>query len=192
MDRPLRLYVYNHEFDVLRPVTITPSRGWGGSGLLGCVLGFGALHRIPAPLSEPPNAPGETMFEAARLSNEDARPGSGVPENSTFSPSNNVPLEYNSDFLVPANAQYSNPSPPPPSGGAPPQNLHPRSGRKGRAQPNAALSMDDYFKEGEAKSKELEGNPSSRASNGSVPPPPKATDSNHPPRTSPQQTPDQS
>ena len=35
VDRPLRLIVYNHEYNVTRPVTITPSRGWGGEGALG-------------------------------------------------------------------------------------------------------------------------------------------------------------
>ncbi|KAK7744826.1 hypothetical protein SLS62_009988 [Diatrype stigma] len=61
--RPLRLWVYNHEYDVAREVVVTPSREWGGEGALGCVLGYGALHRLPAPLSEPVHAPGETMFD---------------------------------------------------------------------------------------------------------------------------------
>ncbi len=56
--RPLRLYVYNNEYNVTREVTIQPSREWGGEGALGCVLGYGALHRLPAPLSEPVSAPG--------------------------------------------------------------------------------------------------------------------------------------
>jgi hypothetical protein len=174
--------VYNHEYDVLRPVTITPSRSWGGGGLLGCVLGFGALHRIPPPLNEPPNAPGETMFEAARVSNEDGRPGSAVA-GGVFSPSTNVPAEYNANYLVPANAQYGNPSPP--SGaGAPPQNSSTKSGRKGRSPHGAAaLNMDDYFKEEEAKSKELEGTPASKPSGSSLPPPPK-TGGGGPPRAS--------
>ncbi|KAF8456758.1 GRASP55/65 PDZ-like domain-containing protein [Kalaharituber pfeilii] len=64
MDRPLRLWVYNHEFDVVREVTIVPRRGWGGEGALGCVLGFGALHRLPVPLTEGAVVmPGETLFE---------------------------------------------------------------------------------------------------------------------------------
>lgn len=50
MNRPLRLYVYNNEYDVTRMVTITPAKGWGGEGALGCILGYGALHRVPAPL----------------------------------------------------------------------------------------------------------------------------------------------
>ncbi|KAI9662558.1 MAG: hypothetical protein M1821_008725 [Bathelium mastoideum] len=184
VDRPLRLYVYNHEYDVLRPVTITPSRNWGGNGLLGCVLGFGALHRIPAPLNEPPSAPGETMFEAARLSNEDGHSGSAVQESNMFSPLNPAPLEHAPNLLVPANAQYNNPSPPPPAGGVPSHKAPQKSARKGRSQQSAALSMDDYFKEGEAKSKEMEGTQSSRPSDGSVPPPPKAPGTNENPPVS--------
>ncbi|KAI9712274.1 MAG: hypothetical protein M1820_001487 [Bogoriella megaspora] len=189
-DRPLRLYVYNQEYDVIRPVTITPSRGWGGNGLLGCVLGFGALHRIPTPLNEPSNAPGETMFEAARLSNEDGRSSPALAEGNVFSPSNNAPTQSNANFLVPANAQYGNPSPPPPSSGASPPQGHHKPPKKARATHGAALSMDDYFKEGEAKSKELEGSYSSKPSSGSVPPPPKAPGG--PPRGSPLQAPNQS
>src|SRR4051794_32553632 len=40
LGRPLRLYVYNNEYDVTREVTIQPSREWGGEGALGCVLGY--------------------------------------------------------------------------------------------------------------------------------------------------------
>ena len=114
------------------------------------------------------------MFEAARLSNEHARPGLGGSENDTFSPSNHVPPEYNASFLVPANAQYSGSSPPPAVGRSSPHNANHKSGRKVRGQQDNTLSMDDYFKEGEAKSKELEGPSSSRASDHPVPPPPKA------------------
>src|SRR5436305_3146371 len=77
LDRELRLYVYNHEYDVSRELSIHPSRHWGGDGALGCVLGFGALHRLPAPLNEPISAPGETLStsaDAARCSSEDNRP----------------------------------------------------------------------------------------------------------------------
>ncbi|KAF2278526.1 uncharacterized protein EI97DRAFT_372839 [Westerdykella ornata] len=76
LNRPLPLFVYNHEYNVTRPVTITPSRTWGGDGALGCVLGFGALHRIPAPLEEPPQAPGETLFAAGT--------GAGTSQHTSF------------------------------------------------------------------------------------------------------------
>lgn len=45
--RSLKLYVYNSADDCCREVTITPHRGWGGEGSLGCGIGYGYLHRIP-------------------------------------------------------------------------------------------------------------------------------------------------
>ncbi|KAJ7163380.1 GRASP55/65 PDZ-like domain-containing protein [Mycena filopes] len=47
VDKPLRVYVYSHDFDALREVVLVPNRHWGGEGLLGCVFGYGLLHRIP-------------------------------------------------------------------------------------------------------------------------------------------------
>lgn len=47
---PITLYVYNHDYDILRPVTVHLSKSWavGGSrGILGCDVGYGLLHRIP-------------------------------------------------------------------------------------------------------------------------------------------------
>lgn len=44
----LELYVYNHDYNTLRPVRIRPNTTWGGSGLLGCGVGYGLLHRLPA------------------------------------------------------------------------------------------------------------------------------------------------
>lgn len=104
--------MYNNEYDVTREITIHPSRDWGGEGALGCVLGYGALHRLPAPLSEPVAGPGEMLFETenARFSNEEPRPLSGageyfVPGEASSSPG---------DFLVPAQIVG-----PPPTGGPP-------------------------------------------------------------------------
>ena len=33
--------------DNVREVLLTPNSNWGGSGTLGCGLGYGYLHRIP-------------------------------------------------------------------------------------------------------------------------------------------------
>lgn len=53
VDKPLRLFVYNSDFDVTREVVIIPNRAWSsggaGEGLLGCGVGYGVLHRIPKP-----------------------------------------------------------------------------------------------------------------------------------------------
>ncbi|KAG2010073.1 golgi reassembly stacking protein 2 [Coprinopsis cinerea AmutBmut pab1-1] len=47
VDKPLRVYVYSYDFDTTREVVLIPNRHWGGEGLLGCIFGFGLLHRIP-------------------------------------------------------------------------------------------------------------------------------------------------
>lgn len=57
VDKPLRVYVYSYDFDNLREVVLVPNRHWGGEGLLGCVFGFGLLHRIPSQTTDgPPGA----------------------------------------------------------------------------------------------------------------------------------------
>ncbi|KAH3961989.1 hypothetical protein HBH51_179470 [Parastagonospora nodorum] len=165
LNRPLRLIVYNHEYDVTRPVTITPSRGWGGEGALGCVLGFGALHRIPPSLEEPPQAPGETLFssDTAPTSFDEKRALSDMSGNPVVA---GAPTE----LFVPANMALPSKSPPPPQGNAPPR-------KKGRAHhvvspAGGGGGLDDYFKEGEEKSLAEDNAP--KAKTGGVPPPPKA------------------
>jgi hypothetical protein len=157
--RPLRLYVYNNEYDVTREVTIHPSRDWGGEGAIGCVLGYGALHRLPAPLSEPVAGPGETLFETenARFSNE----GAGLEDASSSQFSIPAATSDLTDFLVPADLA----SPPVIS-------THGRKKDKKHAHsPNKM--MDDYFKEGEIKSRAIDHAPSAKST--PPPPPPKAT-----------------
>lgn len=171
---PLRLYVYNNEYDVTREITIHPSRDWGGEGALGCVLGFGALHRLPAPLSGPVTGPGETLFssdyeaENARFSNEDTRSSSNNATEGFFSPvaTGHEPAE----FLVPA--QIVNP--PPPSTAAPSAKKDKRHGHgTGHGKlPKGVDFMDDYFQEGEKKSREVDFAPSMKST--PPPPPPKA------------------
>ncbi|KAH8551028.1 GRASP55/65 PDZ-like domain-containing protein [Umbelopsis sp. PMI_123] len=47
LGKPLRLYLYNTEWDSCREVIIIPNHEWGGQGSLGCDVGYGLLHRIP-------------------------------------------------------------------------------------------------------------------------------------------------
>lgn len=178
--RPLRLWVYNNEYDVTREVTLQPSREWGGEGALGCVLGYGALHRLPPPLSEPVDAPGETMFDGGFVSEKSpyygaAAVGAGGAE--FFTPADQTqagqpPAEVGGgagggEFLVPA--QLASP-PPPPTGGAPP-----RSNKKKdrHAQRGANNGIDDYFNEEEQKSREMD-RPETTRSKSPLAPPPKA------------------
>lgn len=176
LSRSLRLWVYNHEYAVTRLVTITPSRSWGGEGALGCVLGFGALHRLPAPLAEPPEGPGETMFEtaaAARFSNNEGHPPSrpssglgmlgGLPPNLQSQPPSyqTTPQLPSEGFLVPANLTNA----------PPPMAAPTKAARKARKGASPGRGFDDVFKEGEEKSRE-EDRPS--GGTGTRPPPPPA------------------
>ncbi|KAI6093600.1 GRASP55/65 PDZ-like domain-containing protein [Hypoxylon rubiginosum] len=167
--RPLKLWVYNNEYNVTREVEIVPSREWGGEGALGCVLGYGALHRLPAPLSEPVHAPGETLFDGDSANTGAASnqfttlappPSDGAGAN-TFIPASSP----SSEFLVPA--QMVSSTPPPPAGSAPP-----RGKKKERHGHGGPSRLDDYFAEEEKKSKALDGNIA--ASKTPPPPPPKA------------------
>ncbi|KAI6129989.1 GRASP55/65 PDZ-like domain-containing protein [Pisolithus thermaeus] len=80
IDKPLRVYVYSYDFDNLREVVLVPNRHWGGEGLLGCVFGFGYLHRIPSqPASHNGgrNIPGSQMESG--LADRDVTVPAGIP-----------------------------------------------------------------------------------------------------------------
>lgn len=47
VDRIVEIYVYSSESDLVRVVTLMPTKSWGGSGLLGAEVGTGYLHRFP-------------------------------------------------------------------------------------------------------------------------------------------------
>ncbi|KKA28653.1 hypothetical protein TD95_001868 [Thielaviopsis punctulata] len=170
---PLRLFVYNNEYNVVRIVTIQPARDWGGDGILGCVLGYGALHRIPPPLSEPATAPGETLFDGSPDNDGMRTPvanADGFVPVSGASPSSTV--------FTPATVTSLPPPPPPPMGEVQP--LPARKKKERLAHGNKAF-MDDYFKEEEMKSREADNAPSRGATPVAPPPkvgvapPPKAT-----------------
>jgi len=183
LEMPLTLYVYNHEYNVTRPVTITPSPNWGGQGLLGCTLGFGALHRIPAPLDEPVQAPGETMFDGASLDEKSSTefllpthsPNAG---DNGFSPAAMPPPpepNVEGELLIPANI-VTTPAVLPSLGSTRPP---PKGGRKGKIHHHAVSMSDDidsYFREGEEKSRKedriMSMKPGSPAP--PLPPPPKS------------------
>ncbi|XP_037549883.1 Golgi reassembly-stacking protein 1 [Nematolebias whitei] len=46
--KALKLLVYNTQTDQCREVVVNPNGAWGGEGSLGCGIGYGYLHRIPA------------------------------------------------------------------------------------------------------------------------------------------------
>ncbi|KAJ3359494.1 hypothetical protein GGF32_009221 [Allomyces javanicus] len=45
--KPVRLFVYSAAHRAVRDVVLMPNANWGGQGLIGAELGYGALHKIP-------------------------------------------------------------------------------------------------------------------------------------------------
>lgn len=43
----IALHVYNTNDEKVREVLLTPNKGWGGNGLLGCNVSFGLFNKIP-------------------------------------------------------------------------------------------------------------------------------------------------
>lgn len=162
LDRTLVLWVYNSEFDVVREVELVPTRGWGGEGALGAELGYGALHRLPVGLGEEVEGPGEVVFETR----EDGTSAPVTDPNSA-----GLGSGASGSFLVPANMTAPPPLASPNRVTSPPDSRSPASRRKPRhgASPNKAF--DEYFAEGEQKSREQDYAPSRKGT--PLPPPPR-------------------
>jgi hypothetical protein len=166
LNRTLILWVYNSEFDVVREVELVPTRGWGGEGALGAELGYGALHRLPVGLGEEVDGPGEVVFETR----ED---GTAAPVGGPASSVPGMPAP-SSNFLVPANITA-----PPPLASAqarvasPSESRSPAGRRAGRSRPGVSpnRAFDDYFAEGEEKSRAQDYAPSRHGT--PLAPPPK-------------------
>ena len=172
LDRTLVLWVYNSEFDVVREVELIPTRGWGGEGAVGAELGYGALHRLPVGLGEEVEGPGEVVFETK----ED---GSYAPVAGTWNYGSGGTAGNDATaghFLVPAQM----PTPPPLSSpdvslAALPADSRATFRRGGKIrhhiQGTPSQSFEEYFAEGEQKSREQDYAPSRRGT--PLPPPPK-------------------
>lgn len=155
-----------------RELTITPRRNWGGGGALGCMLGFGALHWLPAPLTEPPHAPGETLFDSNQPSFQfpPTEPALMRPD-SAHRPSSIPPPQSYSNFVIP---QQQIPPPPPKATAT--------RGKFRHTQRNIS-AMDAYMREGEQKSQEVDfPNRSSSPGGRNTPPPPPRGSVPPPPR----------
>lgn len=162
-NQSLILYVYNHDYDVVRPVTIQPFENWGGVGLLGCGVGYGFLHRLPLVISN--IEPGSVLFDDNLTPNytPSFTPAVNASQES-FHPINPLP-----PHIV---APPKQGTPPPPSSlsttGPPP--VH------GRKKKQNAVNSDllDYLQEEGEKSRQLDnqGRPS-HESDAALPPPPK-------------------
>lgn len=167
---PITLYVYNHDYDVLRPVTVNLSREWAGigqnRGLLGCDVGYGLLHRIPEVLGK---------FDGSSLEDD------VIFENNqsfSYNPSLNSQAPSPQPDLVPPINVASPPAPlgasivppplaslaPPPIGGV----------RKPKKKSTNTGDLSEYMNEELAKSKENETFQSKSTESLPPPPPPKS------------------
>lgn len=154
------LWVYNSEFDVVREVELVPTRNWGGEGAVGAELGYGALHRLPVGLGEEVEGPGEVVFET-----REGETSENIPEGTNPS----YPQAPAANFLVPANMTGAPPLASQTRASPSPDNRSP-SNRRGKPRPAAPAAFDDYFAEGEQKSREQDFAPSRKSP---LPPPPR-------------------
>ncbi|ORM40602.1 Golgi reassembly-stacking protein 1 [Babesia sp. Xinjiang] len=103
VDEDVTLYVYNTITESIRKTIITPRRGWGGKGTLGCDLANGYIHRIPlvkgifsVPSDLPPSEKGGDSQEmtldlaAAAAATTPAEPQMGTADQSTSEQNCNV------------------------------------------------------------------------------------------------------
>jgi len=162
------------------------------------VLGYGALHQLPAPLEEPPTGEGETMFETARLSKGERPPGTDYNDQPSLGDLATSPPQGDDGFqAVPADAPtFITPA----SMSIQASPLETATGATSRAPvaggPPAKKSrvskvagFDDMFAEGEKKSQELDNAPKTKS--GGLPPPPKRADATSPASTTQEVPPSQ-
>lgn len=170
---PITLYVYNHDYDVLRPVTVNLTRAWGNGqnrGILGCDVGYGLLHRVPEVVGK---FDLETIVDDVLFEDELAVGYRLDQPQGTFQQQQQQPYltsespETSGQLFTPM-AAGSTPAPPPPRAGA--------AKKKKASRPNAMNDLSEYMNEELQKSKEtdLQGQPKTSDSSSPPPPPPPA------------------
>lgn len=162
---PITLYVYNHDYDVLRPVTVNLNRSWGqgqNRGILGCDVAYGLLHRIPEVVGkfDTGSIIEDVLFENNQEYKYNSTPTKTPPPTSTFNSSSAAP---------PPLVASSSHQPPPPLASltSPP----PRTTKKRYAPVNKA-ELNDYMNEELEKSKKLDTSLKNQSTDSLPPPPP--------------------
>lgn len=168
---PITFYVYNHDYDILRPVTVNLTRSWGhghNRGILGCDVGYGLLHRLPEVVGKfkADSIVDDVLFENKQSVEYQANdsssqlpppppPTTSAPVPSTAPPPMGAPHVGQSDSSF---------APPPPS-----------ARKKTRhTVASTAVDIDSYMDEETAKSLKLDGHPTTTDDATAIPPPPKA------------------
>ena len=117
-NQSLVLYIYNKVSDSVRPVTVNI----GPDGRLGCNIGYGFLHRIPA----------TKTFEQTNIDTSTTH---------TTTPSSST---NNDQTFVPNSINTASATAPP----LPPQTTTPRTSKKKKHVHSTTTDMNDYFNEG--------------------------------------------
>lgn len=169
---PITLFVYNHDYDVLRPVTVNLSRSWSlgkNRGILGCDVGYGILHRIPEVIGkfEGNNIIDDVLFESKQRVAFEAPEHLGQSEQIALS-SQRDNQASNSNVFVPISS-----APPPPKTANHHARRHSNRGVK-------LEDLNDYMDEEISKSKELDHKALGPVESSSLPPPPPPTTSSNP------------
>lgn len=103
---PITLYVYNHDYDVLRPVTVNLSKSWctgQNRGILGCEVGYGLLHRIPEVAGKFDVAAGlviDSLNENKKKTDHHLEPKIDVTPNASFLNSSKSTAEHSSTSAI--------------------------------------------------------------------------------------------
>lgn len=120
----MQVYVYNADSESVRETILMPNNAWGGDGCIGCDIGTGLLHRIPAPRRPPggpmapPQAPGAPLAGAPLSAAPICVPGAAAPPAKTAGGSaGGIPPVPGA---IPPPGGIPAPGGIPPPGGAPP------------------------------------------------------------------------
>ena len=169
---PITLYVYNHDYDILRPVTVNLSRNWGtghNRGILGCDVGYGLLHRIPEVIGkfDHNSVVDDVLFESNQEIQYQTDPSlltQGFDNDTNII--NTAPPPMGSVLPPPMGSVL-----PPPTGSPHPPKSSSRK-KKHVSALNAEDSLSDYMNEELEKSKKLDDSSKPKTSTEAVPPPP--------------------
>nr|XP_057923521.1 Golgi reassembly-stacking protein 1a [Doryrhamphus excisus] len=107
--KQLKLMVYNTLMDACREVAVTPNGAWGGEGSLGCGIGYGYLHRVPAPSDVSVATPPAVVPPPPEEKPPPELPNHGFTEAPLVAPSN-----QSEDVLDLRRITLQDASPPPP------------------------------------------------------------------------------
>ncbi|KAI5966240.1 uncharacterized protein KGF55_000549 [Candida pseudojiufengensis] len=152
---PITLFVYNHDYDILRPVTVNLSRNWGSGhnrGILGCDVGYGILHRIPEVIGK---------FEQ-----------NSIIDDVLFSQDQNHEEEIINQPPPPITTTINEPPAPPSIASVPPPPKSSVNKKKKHVASSAVDGLSDYMNEELEKSKHLDEASLPKTKSESAPPPP--------------------